>query len=289
MTFALGTAVGDLIAEGLGVGYFWTGVLCAGLIALITIAWRLGLDASARVLDRLHPHPAARGLDRGLPRPAFGQRWTGPRGRHDSAIFLTAIVLTIAYLSVRKRDVITVPDDAAELAELDEPETAPHHRVQCRRSALVQTVVVLALFVIVGGTFYAVRTNTLDAQAAAIGDQTAFPLGDMSQYVIITQDTLSLLESGQQAAATARITDLETAWDESTATLKRGDQAAWTGVDDKIDAVLRELRSTSPNPTTEKAALEDLLSKWERRPAGVVRGRRGRRTPLTRTAGARPR
>jgi uncharacterized membrane-anchored protein len=43
-TFALGTAAGDLMAEGLGLGYFVTGLLIAGMSAVITIAWRLGLN-----------------------------------------------------------------------------------------------------------------------------------------------------------------------------------------------------------------------------------------------------
>ena len=37
VTFALGTAAGDLVSEGLGVGYLKTGLLCAGLIGIITI------------------------------------------------------------------------------------------------------------------------------------------------------------------------------------------------------------------------------------------------------------
>jgi uncharacterized membrane-anchored protein len=45
VTFALGTAAGYLVSEGLGVGYLGTGLLCAGLIICITVAWRLGLDA----------------------------------------------------------------------------------------------------------------------------------------------------------------------------------------------------------------------------------------------------
>jgi len=88
----------------------------------------------------------------------------------------------------------------------------------------------------------------------------ASPLGDMSAFTVITQDTLDKLNAGQQAAATTRITDLESAWDNAAATLKRRNPDAWTAVDDKIDTVLRELRSTSPNPTTETAALQDLLT-----------------------------
>jgi len=43
-TFALGTAAGDLMAESLGLGYFTTGVIVAAVIALVTIAWRFGLN-----------------------------------------------------------------------------------------------------------------------------------------------------------------------------------------------------------------------------------------------------
>ena len=88
----------------------------------------------------------------------------------------------------------------------------------------------------------------------------ASPLGDMSSFVVITQDTLHLVHAGKQTDATNRITDLESAWDNAQATLKRRNPEEWTAVDDRIDTVLRELRSTSPNPTTEKAALQDLLT-----------------------------
>jgi hypothetical protein len=128
--------------------------------------------------------------------------------------------------------------------------------------------------VVVGGWFYTWRSNALDAEAAAATTTTstttsasASPLGDMTQFVTITQDTLDKLTAGNQAAATARITDLETAWDNAQATLKRRSPDAWTGVDGKIDRVLRELRSTSPNPTTETAALTALLAQMAPSPS----------------------
>ena len=67
-----------------------------------------------------------------------------------------------------------------------------------------------------------------------------------------------MLATGDQAGATARIADLETEWDKAQARLKPRDGAAWTAIDDKIDKVLRELRASSPNPTTETAALKNL-------------------------------
>jgi uncharacterized membrane-anchored protein len=294
VTFALGTAVGDLISEGLGVGYLKTGLLCAGLIGVITIAWRLGLDAVlafwlAYILTR--PLGASIGDFMAQPTDNGGMNLGVTL---TSLILLTLIIGTVLYLSIRKPDVIEIPDDPIERAKLDEPETAPHHRPESRRAVLIQTVVTLVLVVVIGGWFYTWRTSALDAEAAAVPVATAIssgaaaagsgatglatggtsgmassggsavvkasPLGDMSAFLVITQDTLTMLDAGKQADATTRITDLESAWDNAQATLKRRNPDEWTAVDDKIDVVLRELRSTSPNPTTEKVALQALLT-----------------------------
>jgi hypothetical protein len=42
--------------------------------------------------------------------------------------------------------------------------------------------------------------------------------------------------------------------------LKPKNKAAWTDIDDKTDTVLRKLRSTSPDPASEKDALTTLLT-----------------------------
>ncbi|MEI7629765.1 MAG: hypothetical protein WCJ73_01265 [Actinomycetes bacterium] len=266
-TFALGTATGDLVSEGLGVGYLGTGLLCAGLIAVITIAWRMGLDAVlAFWLAYILTRPLGASIGDFMAQP------TGNGGMNlgvtmTSIILLTLIVGIVIYLSVRKPDVIAVPTDPAALAALDEPETAPHHRHESGRTAMIQTLVTLVLVVVLGGAFYVWRTNTLNAEAAlpATPSSTtaavdASPLGDMSEFTVITQDTLDMVTAGQQAAATTRVTDLESAWDNAQATLKRRNPEAWTVVDDKIDIVLRELRSSSPDPTTETASLKALLT-----------------------------
>jgi uncharacterized membrane-anchored protein len=43
-TFALGTAAGDMTATAMHLGFFASGLLFTGLIAIPLIAWRLGLD-----------------------------------------------------------------------------------------------------------------------------------------------------------------------------------------------------------------------------------------------------
>ena len=57
LTFALGTAAGDLTAFVLHLGFFWSGVLFAAAIAVPAVGWRLGLNPvvafwSAYVLTR---------------------------------------------------------------------------------------------------------------------------------------------------------------------------------------------------------------------------------------------
>jgi hypothetical protein len=68
------------------------------------------------------------------------------------------------------------------------------------------------------------------------------------------------LDAGDQSGATARVDDLEVEWDNAQARLRPKDKAAWTEIDGKIDTVLRELRATSPNSNSEKAALTALLT-----------------------------
>ena len=85
------------------------------------------------------------------------------------------------------------------------------------------------------------------------------PLGDLSTFRTITQDTLDKLNAGDQRGATTRIRDLETEWDKAEARLKPKSPAEWTKIDDKIDAALRQLRAVNPNPANEKTALQDLL------------------------------
>jgi uncharacterized membrane-anchored protein len=43
-TFALGTAAGDMTARSMNLGYFWSGVMFAGLIAIPAVAYRLGAN-----------------------------------------------------------------------------------------------------------------------------------------------------------------------------------------------------------------------------------------------------
>jgi Repeat of Unknown Function (DUF347) len=252
-TFALGTASGDLMAQALGLGYVLTGLIVAALITIAALGWRFGLHPVLAfwviyVLTR--PLGASLGdlLSQSATEGGLGWGYTT-----TSLIFLTAILVTVVYLSVTEADVIPTADD-------------PDHAVT--RAGLWQTVVVVALVVVAASVGYTARKAALtqDTPAAAPAAQPAAPgsrvspLGDLSPFRRITQDTLNLLNSGDQSGATARISDLETEWDNAQARLKPKDTATWTNIDGKIDTVLRELRATTPAPPREKAALTTLLA-----------------------------
>lgn len=83
-------------------------------------------------------------------------------------------------------------------------------------------------------------------------------LGDMSAYEAIVSDVSVKVEAGDLPGAAARITDLETAWDDGEATLRPMDGLAWGAVDDAIDAALQALRAKTPAPNAVKAALANL-------------------------------
>lgn len=258
-TFALGTAVGDLMAQALGLGYAVTGLIVAFVVVLVAVAWRIGMHP---VLAFWVIYILTRPLGASLGDYLSQSRSEGGLGLGatlTSVLFLAAIVAVVAFLSFTRADRITTADRSGG----DE----------VHRGGRRQTVAVVLVLLAAGVIGYTVQSNSLrTAQAVAIppaaapaggsapqAASSASPLGDLSSFRTITQNTLDLLNAGDQSGATTRITDLETEWDNAQARLKARDSAAWTEVDGKIDTVLRELRATSPNPATEKAALNDLL------------------------------
>jgi uncharacterized membrane-anchored protein len=108
-TFALGTAAGDLTAEGLHLGYWLSALMFAGIIAAITAAYYfLKLNAvlafwMAYILTR--PLGASMGdyLSQPLANGGLGLGTTG-----TSLIFLSIILVLVVFLTVTRRDVIAV-------------------------------------------------------------------------------------------------------------------------------------------------------------------------------------
>jgi hypothetical protein len=89
--------------------------------------------------------------------------------------------------------------------------------------------------------------------------QSAAPsLGDMAPFVVTTTDVQGIAATGDLPAAKARITDLETAWDDAQSTLRPNNTMAWGNVDGAIDDALTALRAKAPDGTTVTATLAAL-------------------------------
>jgi uncharacterized membrane-anchored protein len=104
-TFALGTAAGDLVAEKLSLGYWVSGLLFAGTIAIVAVAhfrFRLNAVLSFWIVYILtRPLGASIGDFLSQPR-ADGGLGLGTTG--TSAIFLATILALVAYLTITKKD-----------------------------------------------------------------------------------------------------------------------------------------------------------------------------------------
>jgi uncharacterized membrane-anchored protein len=270
VTFALGTATGDWTLELTGWGPSRSVLLPLALIAITTALWRFGADRVltfwvAYILTR----PLGANIGDWLATPD-SEKGLGLGTFATSIIFLGAILATVIYLSVTRADVI---EDDGAVAAASPPTDSRRQRISL--AILAATAV---------GTVSLLTWADAQPHVSALGEEgpapscssgspldqaqatqhvaTSFPAANVDSYRTITQDTLALVDSGDQAGATSRITDLETAWDDDQGTLQPQDCQAWTFIDGQIDPVLSSVRDSSPDKATEEKALDALLTTW---------------------------
>jgi hypothetical protein len=85
---------------------------------------------------------------------------------------------------------------------------------------------------------------------------------ETADFKKLTKAALEALTAGKQAEMVAKLTDLETAWDEKETALRPKDEATWTLLDKTLDKGISALRSSKTNLHKGKAALADLLKKF---------------------------
>lgn len=264
VAFALGTASGDWILELTGWNPGVSVLLPAGLIVAVIVGWRLGASPVlsfwlAYILTR--PLGANLGDWMGFPPDQGG---LGLGVALTSLIFLTAILATVIWLTVTRRDVIGA--DAAGSG------TGPRVTADPNRERLMLGYYVIIALLTAGLLFWAsaqphgtaaaseegpASTATLAPGQSATG---AFPVSDVANFRTIAQDTLDLVAGSDQAGAVTRVKDLETAWDDAQPTLQPLDDTGWSVLDGQIDAVLTAVRASSPDTAAETDALNTLLT-----------------------------
>jgi uncharacterized membrane-anchored protein len=263
VTFALGTAAGDWTLELTGWGPGTSVLLPAGLIVTTLIGWRLGANA---VVSFWLAYILTRPLGANL-----GDWFASPRIDHGlglgtavtSAIFLAAILATVVYLTRTRSDVLEDYDRTHTQTVVTSP---TRERIMLGYYAAVACAT-LALLVWAAGRPHATAANDDETSAAPVttmltpGQPTGqFPPAEIVKFRTIVQDTLAKVQSGDQRGATARIKDLETAWDDDEPTLRPMDQTGWHALDGQIDSVLNALRASKPDPAIETQTLTALLT-----------------------------
>src|SRR5882757_9232931 len=264
VTFALGTAAGDWTLELTGWGPGTSVLLPAGLIAAIVIGWRLGANAVLSFwLAYILTRPLGANLGDWLGFPP-DQQGLGLGTAITSVIFLTAILATVVYLTVTRSDVLEEHERSNTPAVTTHP---ARERVMHGYYAVI-AVATGALLVWAAGQPHSIAAASEEESGSSVTATLApgqsatakFPPAETVKFRTITADTLAKVQAGDQTGATARIKDLETAWDDDQATLQPLDDNGWTVLDGQIDDVLTSLRAGQPDPAAEKQALTTLLT-----------------------------
>lgn len=118
--------------------------------------------------------------------------------------------------------------------------------------------------------FASVGLTTITSQAAdsKIAVEVAAPAPvytatETKEFKSLAQATLEALAAGKQTEMVAKLTDLETAWDDQEKNLRPKNEAIWTLLDKTLDQGISALRSSHVNLPKGKAALEDLVKKLD--------------------------
>ena len=86
---------------------------------------------------------------------------------------------------------------------------------------------------------------------------------ETENFKTLAKATLEALDAGQKDEMVAKLTDLETAWDDQEDNLKPRDLATWTLLDKTLDKAISSLRSSHVDLVKGKKALNDLLKKLD--------------------------
>ena len=122
-------------------------------------------------------------------------------------------------------------------------------------------VLVAAIFT--SGLVNSGRVMADEVKTAAVSSMPRFvySAAETAEFTKLAKETLDALAAGKQTEMVAKLTDLETAWDDKEAVLKPKNEATWTALDKTLDKAISALRSSHANPAKGKVALDNLLMK----------------------------
>jgi uncharacterized membrane-anchored protein len=126
-TFAMGTAVGDLVAEKLGFGYLATLLVFVGVTLVIAAVWRFGRANGVLMFWLAYIMTRPLGASTGDLLSQTGNQGLGLGVHVTSYIFLGLILALVAFLQIKKPDL--TPARLAYADEINHPHL-PHPHLE---------------------------------------------------------------------------------------------------------------------------------------------------------------
>mgnify|MGYP006267497957 CR=1 FL=1 len=121
---------------------------------------------------------------------------------------------------------------------------------------IAPTIFLLAVLAVAGpGIILAADKPAVHAPATG----KPYSAAETAQFLALARETLALLEAGKQTEMVAKLTDLETAWDDAEKALRPRDEARWTTLDKTLDRAISALRGSRYSAAKGKVALEELI------------------------------
>ncbi|GEO29602.1 hypothetical protein TAE01_14120 [Terrabacter aerolatus] len=255
-TFALGTAGGDLATEALSLGFRNGALIFGGLILAVWAARRLGLSTVlafwiAYVLTR--PLGASLGdlLTQGRDFGGFGLG-----ASVTSLLFLAVIVVLVG------REQVNVNRHGIR-AKGDTPAVSPRRDYVWAAAgavAVVAAATALAPAAVPAAATPATRSGSGSGRVDPLEADATSPIGDLRPFAVIVDDVAAKTKKDDLAGATARIKDLEVAWDDGEAAMKPASPDDWHTMDSAIDGALTAVRANPPSQASSLTALHALQS-----------------------------
>jgi uncharacterized membrane-anchored protein len=270
VTFALGTATGDWTLQLTGWSPGVSVLLPLGLIAAITLLWRLHANPVLSFwLAYILTRPLGANIGDWLASPKTAQNPGDPTGLAlgtftTSLIFLGLILATVLYLTVTRSDV----------TETYEAVHTPQVTTDPRRESLgvagfgLLGMATAVLLVWAHSRPHVGVAAEADAPAASTSvvhlapGQAAknFPPAKVGALRALASTSLKDAQSGDATGAHAATQSLRDLWDADQPSLQALDDTGWTAIDARMDHVLETFGIDHSNPPMSPAQQEAELS-----------------------------
>jgi uncharacterized membrane-anchored protein len=212
-TFALGTAAGDLFAERMGLGFFVSLLIFAGMIAIVAIAhFKFRLNAVlafwiAYILTR----PLGASIGDWMSQPT-ADGGLGLGTTVTSAIYLSAILALVVYLSVTRVDeIVAVPGRSKRRSREGEPRILVVTNKTAATPALIEAV--RARAAMGPARFYMLIPNPAHLAFDRVGEDTR--IGEK-----VLTEALPVLKEPAGAEVDGRVANSPNAYDDIVEELK---------------------------------------------------------------------